>query len=166
MAGVDSGIKLHPDTVKAIEELQGAKKAGDPDALECITMRIGKAPGEGVQKVLLEKKLYKKDCDAAADGVTLKDGETSVWYTFRKALAEHNIAYGAAFCEYLTSSDKRSASKLVFVTWNSDNAPMKEKMVYSSTKVFNKMQSGTINHQASDDDDMSYLNIVKKIERK
>jgi len=163
MAGVDSGIKIHPTTTKKIEELQ---KSSDKD-LVALIMRIGVPPEGGKPAVLVEKEMTKADCDAEADGVQLKNEETSIWYAFRKNLTAHDIAYGAAYIHYTSSDGRPNSNKLVFVTWNTDSAKMKEKMVYSSTKVFSKMQSGTINHQASDEDDISYLEIVdRKIGRK
>merc|ERR1719348_1003105 len=91
--------------------------------------------------------------------LTKKGNETDKWCVFRSALAAFPIAYGSCFVEFL-SKDNRETDKLIYVTWNPDTAPIKDKMKYSSTKVLNKFSSTPTKHQASDPDDISYTEIL------
>jgi len=159
MAGVDSGIKVDPDTAKIIGQLEKRE-------FGFVIMRIVKPEGSRTPSVQHVDHLTADECKAEVekDGVTLKGDETPTWYAFRSRLAKHDIAYGACFVEF-TSGDGRPTDKLVYVYWNTDNAKMKDKMVYSSTKVLNKFTTGVVKHQASDPSDITYDEIKTKVKK-
>jgi len=162
---VDSGIKIEANCQARINEIikgcDGKHKAG------FMIMRIKKADGDSVERVHLEKSLTVGECDEYCCGQELKNGETPIWYAYRKHLAEYDLAFGVSYCHYTTADGRPNATKLVFTLWNNnDKAPMKDKMKYSSTKVYNKMGSNVANVPASDEDDISYTNVKDKVQRK
>jgi len=155
---MDSGIKLAPETVKDIEELEAKK-------LAFMIMNIGKKEGARHETVNVIQKVYKEEAEeefAAAKeaGAKIEDGEHAAWYAFRTNLMKHDIAFGAGFLEY-KSKDGCERTKLVYVYFNrNDSAPMKQAMVYSSTKVYTKIPSMDKNIQASAADDISWSAIA------
>jgi len=171
MAGVDSGIKVDTATCADISALEKRAKA-------FLIMQIGKPEGGKVEKVLTKVALTTEEVTAAVEAnqvsvngnmVTLpkrdeKNGETDVWWVFRTCIATFPIAYGSCFVEYKTK-DGRDTDKLVYVTWNPDNAAVKDKMKYSSTKVLNKFTSTPTKHQASDTDDITYSEITAVVRK-
>ena len=63
-----------------------------------------------------------------------KSGERSKTYEdFCGDLPENESRYGLIDLEFETT-DGRPTSKLVFITWNPDTAPVREKMLYSGSK--------------------------------
>jgi len=154
MAGLDSGIKLHNDTVAAMDAIEKNK-------LGYIIMQIDKAEGEKVDKVVIKEKFTNDECvdEVKKLGIELKGDETPTWYCFRKHLEAYDIAYGCAFIRY-KSTDQRDVDKLVYVMWNTEKAKLKQKMSYASTKVSQKFKNLHLKHQAADPDDISYNEIV------
>jgi len=168
MAGVDSGIKVGTETAADIAALEKKKKA-------FLIMQIGKPEGSKIDKVLTKLALTKEEvADAMQAGeftfndaqvkLTQKGDETDVWCVFRSCLATLPIAYGSCFVDYKTK-DGRDSDKLVYIIWNTDNAGVKDKMVYSSTKVMNKFSSTPVKHQASDADDITYAEICDVVKK-
>jgi len=159
MTGIDSGIKMHPDSITIMEELTGTKKI-----LGYLILTIKKPDNEKHDMVVVAAKRTRAECEQEVkdQDAPLKDGESAVWYCFRKALEGFDIAYGGAFFDY-ESTDKRQVQKLVWVTWNPDDAKPKDKMKYSSTNVFKKYSSSfNLKHQAADSDDVTYKEIGDK----
>jgi len=157
MAGVDSGIKVDTECARIIGLLEKREFA-------FMIMRIQKPEGSSTDKVMCVENLTVDECkeEVEKDSVQLKGDETAGWYCFRTHLAKYDIAYGAAFVEY-KSADGRATDKLVYVMWNTDDAKMKQKMVYSSTKVLNKFKTGVVKHQASDSSDTTYNEILARV---
>jgi len=168
MAGVDSGIKVSTDTAADIAALEKKKKA-------FVIMQIGKPEGSKIDKVLTKLALTTDEvAEAMGKGeftfndaqvkLQKKGDETDVWCVFRSCLATLPIAYGSCFVDYKTK-DGRDSDKLVYIIWNTDNAGVKDKMVYSSTKVMNKFSSTPVKHQASDTDDITYAEICDVVKK-
>jgi len=170
MAGVDSGIKVETQCCSDIAELEKKK-------LAFIIMQIGKPEGSKVQKVLTKLKMTNEEVAAAvaAGQVTFNDqtvkldkdtknSETDAWCVFRSTIATLPIAYGSCFVDFKTK-DGRDSDKLVYIIYNTDNAGVKDKMVYSSTKVMNKFSSTPLKHQAADTDDITYKEIVEVVRK-
>lgn len=159
---MDSGIKVEAATVQQIQDLEQKR------TYEFLIMQIAVPEGKSKPAVVTKEILNKQQCldEVEAAGVELQKGETASWYCFRTRLEKYDICYGACFIDYKTG-DGRDGGKLMFITWNTDNAKMAEKMKYSSTKVLNKFNSGPTKHQAADKDDVTYLEIVeRKLNRK
>jgi len=171
MAGVDSGIKVCGEACADIALLEKKKKA-------FIIMQIGKPEGAKVQKVITKMCMTNEEVDAAmaAGEITVNDktvtltlntkqNETNAWCVFRSCLATFPIAYGSCIVDFKTK-DGRDSDKLVFLTWNPDNATVKEKMCYSSTKVMNKFSSTPVKiNQASDTSDLEYAEIEAAVRK-
>jgi len=168
MAGVDSGIKVDAGCCADIAALEKKKKA-------FVIMQIGQPEGSKVQKVLTKFALTSEEVaeavtagEVTANGQTVKltraANETDVWLVFRSALVTFPIAYGSCFVDYKTK-DGRDSDKLVYVLWNTDAAGVKDKMVYSSTKVMNKFSSTPLKHQAADKDDITYAEIESVVKK-
>lgn len=156
---MDSGIKLAPETLKDIEDLESKK-------LAFLIMKIGKLEGARHETVNVIEKVLKTEAEeefAAAKeaGAKMDADERASWYAFRTHLLKHDIAYGAGFIEY-KSKDGCERQKLVYVYFNrNDEAPMKQGMVYSSTKVYTKIKSMDKNIQASAPDDVTWNAIAE-----
>jgi len=156
---MDSGIKLHADTLKEIEELEAKK-------LAFIILNIGKKEGgrhdtvnviENVPRSVAEEEF----AAAKEAGAKIEDDERAAWYCFRNHLVKYDIAFGAGFLEY-KSKDGCERCKLVYIYFNrNDSAPMKQAMVYSSTKVYTKIKSMDKNIQASTPDDITFKAIAE-----
>lgn len=169
MAGVDSGIKVETACCADIAALEKRERA-------FVIMQIAKPEGVKVEKVVTKMAMTNAQvAEAMAAGevtlgeaaplkLTKKGEESDTWCVFRTCIATFPIAYGSCFVDF-TTKDGRPTDKLVYVQWNPDSAPIKEKMKYSSTKVLNKFTSTPQKHQANEADDVSYteiLGVVKK----
>jgi len=156
---MDSGIKLGTQTTKDIEELEAKK-------LAFLIMKISKLEGARHETVNPVEKMTKAEAEeefAAAKeaGAKIPEEEHASWYAFRNHLVKYDIAFGAAFLEY-RSRDGGQRSKLVYVYFNRDDkAPMKQAMVYSSTKVYTKIPSMDKNIQASTADDITWKELAE-----
>jgi len=170
MAGVDSGIKVDQAACADIGLLEKKQKA-------FLILQIAKPEGSKVEKVITKLAMTLDEVNKAMEAGTVevngqtkeltlnsKTDETPTWCVFRTCLATFPIAYASCFVDYKTK-DGRDSDKLVFVTWNPDNAGVKQKMVYSSTKVMNKFSSTPLKHQASDADDITYAEIVSVVKK-
>jgi len=174
MAGVDSGIKVDSACCADISALEKR-------ALAFVIMQIGKPEGGKIEKVLTKFKLTTDEVKevVAAGSVTVGDKtvevkkeskpdannpESDTWCVFRQVIQTFPIAYGSCFVDYKTK-DGRDSDKLVYVTWNPDNAGVKDKMKYSSTKVLNKFSSTPLKHQASDSDDITFKEITDVVRK-
>ena len=63
-----------------------------------------------------------------------KQGERDKTYDdFVEDLPENDCRYGVIYIEFETT-DGRPTSKIVFITWNPDTAPVRPKMLYSGSK--------------------------------
>lgn len=82
-------------------------------------------------------------------------------------LPEHDCRYGLIDLDFL-AKDGRQTSKMVFISWNPDTAPVRSKMIYSGSKeVIKSALNGVgIHINATDyselDLEESILPVVKK----
>ena len=60
-------------------------------------------------------------------------GRDKDYSDFCEALPENEGRYGLIDIEF-ESDDGRPTSKLVFISWNPDNSPIRSKMLYSGSK--------------------------------
>mmetsp|Transcript_74917 Transcript_74917/g.104100 ORF Transcript_74917/g.104100 Transcript_74917/m.104100 type:complete len:143 (+) Transcript_74917:27-455(+) len=97
-----------------------------------------------------------------------KSGERSKTYEdFCGELPENGCRYGLIDLEF-TTDDGRPTSKLVFITWNPDTAPIRDKMLYSGSKesIKTALTGVGIHINATDhaelDFESSILPVVKK----
>ena len=77
--------------------------------------------------------------------------------TFEQSLPDADCRY-AVWDHKLTNSDGCKITRLVFVLWSPDNAPIKSKMLYASTKDFLKQNLDGIGVelQATDESEISF----------
>jgi cofilin len=82
---------------------------------------------------------------------------------FTKELPDGNCRYGVLDVEIQTKSGA-TANKLIFVSWSDDNASIKPKMLYASSKDALKKSLTGINeeYQATDRGDLVLSDIQKK----
>jgi len=69
--------------------------------------------------------------------------------------------------EYSLSSGEGVRNKLTFIAWSPDDAPIKAKMVYASSKeALKRALTGiAVELQANDEDDIEYDNILKTVSK-
>jgi len=160
---MDSGIKLSPDALAAVQEMESTSKTATK--LAFVIFRIGCLEGKKNETVNVAERVEVSQAEeefAAAKeaGAKMADEEHASWYTFRTHIMEYDICHGAAFLEY-RSKDGCERKKLVFVYFNrNDKASSKLNMIYSSTKLFEKFTSGATKIQASEADDLSFKEIA------
>jgi len=169
MAGLDSGIKCCKDVEHEIELLESKKS---PYAF--LIMQIKKkASGKGDEVQVVEK-VTKEECEKeaaenAGDRGTFKGSfgeqvEDDRWFVFRRHLAAFNKANDFAYglCFFSCKEDNqflRPVEKLVYVKMNTPNATVKQKMIYSSTKV--KVKSMEKDIETDDLDDLEFKTLMK-----
>lgn len=91
------------------------------------------------------------------------DVEGKVFDEFTAALPDGDCRYAVLDVEINTKSGA-TANKLIFVAWSDDNASVKPKMLYASSKDALKKGFNGINeeYQATDRGDLSLADIKKK----
>jgi cofilin len=75
--------------------------------------------------------------EVVIDAVGARAGGGGAYAEFTSALPDLECRYGVYDYEY-SSADRGTFHRLVFVSWAPDNAPIKTKMMYASTKDFFK----------------------------
>jgi len=101
--------------------------------------------------------------DASKGVEVLKEGELTATYDdFLSEFPDDHPRYGVFDYEGM-STDGRKMSKLIFFLWNPDDAPLKEKFMYTSTKeTLRKGLNGVAKDiQAADKSDLSEDDIKK-----
>ena len=88
------------------------------------------------------------------------------WESFVAKLPKDAPVYAVFDYEWSTADGKRD--KILFISWNPDNAKIKQKMLYASTKggVSQSLQGGYQEIAASDEGDLSVENIMIKLSMK
>ena len=88
------------------------------------------------------------------------------WESFVAKLPSDAPCYAIFDYEWNTPDGKRD--KILFISWNPDNAKIKQKMLYASTKggVTQSLQGGYQEIAASDDGDLSVENLMIKLSMK
>jgi len=103
------------------------------------------------------------------NGIDTK-GVHAMWHCFSEDIQKFPVAFGACYVHFTTEKEKRNVTKFVFVYWNGDDAGVKQKMTYSSTKLAVSKKIGTFHFQLqingkSDLDWKDILDTVGKNER-
>ena len=84
---------------------------------------------------------------------------------FLESLPEKECRFGVVDFPYTVNNSKRQ--KLLFFAWAPDNAPIKQKMIYASSKVsLRKMLDGIyVEVQCTGDDETNYDHVLEKVLR-
>uniref|UniRef100_A0A6U6TV89 ADF-H domain-containing protein n=1 Tax=Zooxanthella nutricula TaxID=1333877 RepID=A0A6U6TV89_9DINO len=138
-----SGVKVDDTCLEAYTEIKMGKK------LRFVLFKI-----EDKTNIVVERKEEKTD------------GSTG-WDAFVEAVPDAEPRYALIEVDYKTE-DGRDQSKLTFVFWSPDDGPVKEKMLYASTKdTIKKKFTGIMKEvQANDKGDLEYKNILELMLRK
>ena len=97
-----------------------------------------------------------------------KTGDLSKTYDdFCEDLPDTDCRYGLIDLEFETS-DGRPTSKLVFITWNPENAPIRSKMMYSGSKEAMKagLNGVGIHINSTDHSELDFETAILPIVRK
>lgn len=157
---VDSGIKVAADTLKEFTDSMTKRSS---QKFDYMIFEIQKREGKRFEEVVTTDTA---DLGSSKEKVGDKDlkGVTPEWYSFIERLSQDNHPkFGVCYLEYQTK-DGRSANKLFFVYWCSEDSKASEKMKYSSTKqsVTKSFGSALVIVQASDKDDLDYKEMIIK----
>jgi len=92
-----------------------------------------------------------------------KGSKDATFKEFKECLPENDCRYAVYDVEVNTKSGA-TTNKLIFVAWSDDNASIKPKMLYASSKDALKKALSGINdeYQATDQDDLDEKEIAKK----
>jgi len=144
---VNSGVKLSQQTLSVYEEYAKDHKSGF--------------------KMVIEKPAGKKNSEVTIveDSIQAKDAERPLHTLFLEGnLGEKSPCYIAVNVRY-EDKEGRKQSKLLLICWNSDNAGIKDKMLYSSTfsTVRDKFKQVQNCITVSDKDDISPHCVLDKL---
>ncbi|KAJ9107611.1 hypothetical protein QFC21_001070 [Naganishia friedmannii] len=141
---MSSGVKPDETCLKAYDELKLGKKH------KFVVYGLG----EG-NKTITTLKQIKLDEPGATD-----------FETFVKELPERECRWGVYDMEYDQGEGKRN--KLVFVMWTPDDAPIRQKMIYASSKDALRKQLVGISAeiQATSYDEITYEAVLEKCTRR
>jgi len=156
---VDSGIKCDSTCTSIFQELETKK-------LEYVICHIEKEKGTEKVHVCSQSKAGETDKLYADEGTTPAAHTPALWDRFSKELQKLDQAFGICFVDYLTK-DNREQKKLVFVFWCSNNASVKNKMKYSSTKMSCAKKLPTIDCQLQCDtpDELNFKDVIEKVSK-
>lgn len=106
-------------------------------------MATGVTVDDAVSEAFQQFKLKKGEYNLRYMTFKIKDKKTIIidqlggrdkdYSDFCEALPENEGRYGVIDIEF-ESDDGRPTSKLVFISWNPDNSPIRSKMLYSGSK--------------------------------
>jgi hypothetical protein len=153
---VDSGIKCCNSCTPIFADLDSKK-------LEYVICQINDK-----QKVAVIDQSQAGETDKlyADQSITPAAHTPALWDRFSKKLMQLDQAFGICFVDYVTK-DGRDQKKLVFVFWCSNNAKVKNKMTYSSTKMScaKKMQTIDCQLQCDTPDDLDFKEVITKVSK-
>ncbi|KAI5787247.1 hypothetical protein EDC01DRAFT_717993 [Geopyxis carbonaria] len=119
-----------------------------------------------VYKLSDDKKSIIKELtsDEVAD---LPEGEEAVYETFLGNLPEKDCRYAIYDFEYELAGGEGKRSKICFFTWSPDDAPVKAKMIYSSSKDGLRRALAGIHTeiQGTDLSEVAYETVLEKASR-
>jgi cofilin len=97
-----------------------------------------------------------------------RTSESEEWDDFLADLPESEPRYAVCHFKFEKDDGTGVASKLVFVSWSPDNARIKHKMLYASSReALRKELSGiAMEIYASDYDEVSYESVLEKASRR
>lgn len=137
-----SGVGLDKDCVPAFEDL----KLGRDKSLKYIIFKLS----DDKKSIVVEKKGSESDYDSFLGDLPEKDCRYAVY----------DFEY-----ELLTGEGKRQ--KLCFYTWSPDDAPVRSKMVYASSKDALRRALNGIHAdvQGSDFSEVAYETVLEKVSK-
>ena len=98
--------------------------------------------------------------------IVVKETSTDPSYdAFLDKLPENDCLYAVYDFEYQISESEGKRSKIVFITWSPDTAPIRSKMVYAASKdALRRALNGVYTDvQGTDFSEVSYEDILSKI---
>lgn len=160
---VDSGIKPDPEFLSEFAKFIKL----DSCQYDYIILKIGKKNGKDM--VIVEDSPEKGSMNEKyKDATDLEEGETPNWRgLYDRLSSEKNSRFAICYISYKTS-DKRDVTKLTFIYWNPDTGGMRDKMIYSSTKLSLKAKLATecTLVEASENSDIEYKTIKSLVQKK
>lgn len=142
---MSSGIAVDDDIVQVFTDFKMGKK------IKFVAFKIS----DDYKKIVVEK-----------TGGTY-DGPYSEFEDYLKGIEkEHKCRYAVVYFHYENRSQPRT--KILFVTYTSENAKTKDKMVYTSSKspLRMKLEGADVDVQGNDLDDISEAEVLDNIKRK
>jgi len=142
-----SGVKVPSECTNAFQELKLGKK---------IKYIIYKLSDDKSQIVV--HKTFPGENDEPLTGEELHE-------KFIAELQDNGCCYAAYDFEYSLGESEGKRSKIFFVSWNSDNAGIREKMVYSSSKdaLRKALQGIALEMQGTDFSEVAHNTFLEKV---
>jgi len=137
-----SGVGLNPECVSAFEDL----KLGRDKSLKYIVFKLS----DDKKTITVEKK-----------------GSEANYETFLGDLPEQDCRYAVYDFEYELITGEGKRQKLCFFTWSPDDAPVRSKMVYASSKdALRRSLNGVhADVQGSDYSEVAYETVLEKVSK-
>jgi len=142
-----SGAKVSPECVDAFTELKLGKK------IKYVIYKLD----DKMSEIVVHKKY-------PAEGETAPSGE-ELHEKFLAELPEDGCCYATYDFEYDLGGGEGKRNKIFFLSWNSDNARVKQKMVYSSSKDALKKTFNGIGQeiQGTDFSEVAHSSFLEKV---
>jgi len=149
MPGVGSGVTVNDECVKEFENMKGKK------AYYGIVYKLS----DDLKSIELDK-TFENPC---ADESDTGSAEYHKFADYLLKCGDENDCRYACYDIRFTTSEGVRRNKLVFITFCPENAKIKKKMVYSSSKDTLKSKLiGILDVQANDASDLALENVVGK----
>jgi len=136
---------------------------------QCITkyneLKLGKAIKYIIYKLSDDKKTIVVLTDSAADEAPA--GSEAAYEKFLEHLPENDCRYAVYDFEYQLAGGEGSRSKICFYAWSPDDAPVRAKMIYSSSKdsLRRALQGVATEIQGTDFSEVSYESVLEKVSK-
>jgi len=136
-----SGVGLDKDCVETFDNLKLGR-----DKLKYVIFKLS----DDKKSIVVEKK-----------------GTNASYDTFLEDLPERDCRYAVYDFEYALSTGEGKRQKLCFYTWSPDDAPVRSKMVYASSKEALRRALNGIHAdvQASDFSEVAYETVLEKLSK-
>ncbi|KAF3765970.1 putative cofilin [Cryphonectria parasitica EP155] len=146
-----SGATVHEDCVTAWNDLKLNKKH------KYVIFKLS----DDLKEIVVEEASDNKDWEAFRQ--KLKDAKT----VSKTGAESKGPRYAVYDFQYNLASGEGERNKLTFIAWSPDDAGIKAKMVYASSKdALKRALSGiAVEIQANDDDDIEYDSILSKVSK-
>ncbi|KAJ2549954.1 cofilin [Coemansia sp. RSA 1933] len=161
---MSSGIAVSEECITRFNELR------DNHKYKYVIFRIG----QDLKSIIVEKTSEddKNDAeDAPAEDADSDSSETPAeelsgeYGKFVRSFPKKDGRYAVYDFDYVHDGGQRN--KLLFYTWAPDNAPVKSKMLYASSKkdIEQKLSGVSTVIQATEKSDLFYKNVLEKLQR-
>ncbi|XP_067664275.1 uncharacterized protein [Haliotis asinina] len=125
-----SGIQMSPEC-----ELAHARQLSKEKDVQWTLYRIDQSPGK-TPEIIVDCQVSRRFCATTANAQQAEDVEKTnkqLWLDFIECLPENESRY--AVFDYVQPTQSGIFKDAIrFVAWSPDNGPVKNKMIYSSTK--------------------------------